>query len=114
MSLIHLEKSVLTFHLKEILDDGHESHPLTWLGLGILIFGPKLLPTVAISQPTTPTRLKTRRSGHTQMSLSQWIAEAKQRELATRLYATIETKTSLSPGTNPQKPDSIAYPFRFS
>ncbi|WP_416668632.1 hypothetical protein [Egbenema bharatensis] len=39
MSLIHLEKSVLTFHFKEILEDGHGNHPLTWLGLSVLMLG---------------------------------------------------------------------------
>lgn len=95
MSLIHLEKSVLTFHLKEILEDGHGNHPLTWLSLGILIFGPKLLPSGAKSQPATQVP-KIQRSGHTQISLSQWIAEAKQRELESQLYTAIGTQTTLS------------------
>ena len=84
MSLIHLEKSILTFHLKEILEDGQVNHPLTWLGLSVLIFGPKLLPTFAKrSQPVTQklvTQTKST-SGYTQISLSQWIAVARKREL---------------------------------
>jgi len=94
MSLIHLEKSVLTFHLKEILEDGHGNHPLTWLSLGILIFGPKLLPKAAKAQPAT--QLPSRRSGHIQITLSQWITEAKQRELESQLYTAIGSQTALS------------------
>lgn len=82
MSLIHLEKSVLTFHLKEIIEDGHGNHPLTWLSLGLVIFAPKLLPAATkISQPATKTLPKPQRiaSRNTPISLSQWIAEAEQR-----------------------------------
>jgi hypothetical protein len=100
MSLIHLEKSVLSFHIKEILEDGHGNHPLTWLGLGILIFGPKLLPTVTkASRPATQNLLKAKYSpglGHAPMSLSQWIAEAQKRELETQMYAAIEAHAALS------------------
>ncbi|MBE9143032.1 hypothetical protein [Planktothrix mougeotii] len=84
MSLIHLEKSILSFHLKEILEDGQVNHPLTWLGLGVLIFGPKLLPTfVKGSQPVNPKLVNQTKStsGYTQISLSQWIAVARKREL---------------------------------
>ncbi|WP_449418183.1 hypothetical protein [Phormidium nigroviride] len=95
MSLIHLEKSVLTFHLKEILEDGHGNHPLTWLSLGILIFGPKVLPSAVKSGPATKI-LPAKQSGHTQISLSQWVTEAKQRELAAQRYTVIETQAALS------------------
>jgi hypothetical protein len=109
MSLIHLEKSVLTFHLKEILEDGHGNHPLTWLGLGILIFGPKLFPSVAnSSQPVTQARLKAKRSGHLRISLSQWIAEAKQRELTNQLYTAIEYQAAMSAEENShQRADGV-------
>lgn len=91
MSLIHLEKSVLTFHLKEILEDGHGNHPLTWVGLVILIFGPKLLPSIVqTSRPLRKSLTQAKHSGHTQITLSQWVAAAKQRELATQLYPAIE------------------------
>lgn len=90
MSLIHLEKSVLTFHLKEILEDGHGNHPLTWLGLGLLIFGPKLIPAAAKdSQSRQNLLLRSRQSRYTPMSLSQWIAEAQQRELTNQLNAAL-------------------------
>jgi len=91
MSIIHLEKSVLTLHLREILEDGHGGHPLTWLGLGLLIFGPKLLPLGAKSsqpaQPASPQKRLT--SGHTPISLSQWVAEAQKRELEAQMYGAI-------------------------
>jgi hypothetical protein len=71
MSLIHLEKSVVTFHLKEILEDGHGNHPLFWVGLGVLVLAPTLLPD---PQPLNP-RLKT--GERTEVSLSEWVAQAK-------------------------------------
>jgi len=98
MSLIHLEKSVLTLHFKEILEDGHGNHPLAWLGLGVLILGPKLLPTVenssqSVSGATTrPTLPSSQRSG---IPLSQWVA-AKQQELSVQ-----EQSTQNQPTFNP-------------
>lgn len=105
MSLIHLEKSVLTFHLKEILEDGHGNHPLTWISLGILIFGPKVLPSAVKSGSATKI-LPAKRIGHAQISLSQWVAEAQQRELATQLYTAIETQKALSSEKGHLKPDA--------
>lgn len=43
MSFIHLDKSIVTFHFKEILEDGHLGGPLTLVSLGALLLGPKLL-----------------------------------------------------------------------
>lgn len=43
MSFIHLDKSIVTFHFREILEDGHLGGPLTLVGLGALLLGPKLL-----------------------------------------------------------------------
>lgn len=106
MSLIHLEKSVLTFHLKEILEDGHGNHPLTWLSLGILIFGPKVLPSAVKSQPATKMLKAKRSEEHTQISLSQWIAEAKHRELAAQGYTVIENQAALSSEKGKLKPDT--------
>lgn len=94
MSLIHLEKSVLTFHLKEILEDGHGNHPLTWLSLALLIVGPKLFSTTAnISQPVTKTRPKSR--GYAPMSLSQWVAEARKRESVSQMSGLIDPASAL-------------------
>jgi hypothetical protein len=67
MSLIHLDKSVLTFHLKEIVEDGHVGSPLILLGLGLILFAPKVL------APKKAPR---------SVSLSEWVAEA-QRQQAT-------------------------------
>lgn len=89
MSLIHLEKSVLTFHFKEMIEDGHGNHPLTWVSLGVLVFGPKLLPAVAkISQTKIQTVSKPRLSSspRREIPLSQWIAEARERELPNSIY----------------------------
>lgn len=95
MSLIHLEKSVLTFHLKEILEDGHGSHPLTWLGLSLLILGPKLFPTAstAASSLVQPKRSS---AGFTPVPLSQWVAAAQKRELEAQMYAVLEAHQSAS------------------
>lgn len=43
MSFVHLDKSVVTFHFKEILEDGHLGTPLTLVGLGALLLGPALM-----------------------------------------------------------------------
>jgi hypothetical protein len=66
MSFIHLDKSVVTFHFKEILEDGHLGGPLTLVGLGALLIGPKLL---AKSQRESASPY---RPG---MSLSQWVKQ---------------------------------------
>jgi hypothetical protein len=112
MSLIHLEKSVLTFHLKEILEDGHGNHPLTWLSLGLLILGPKLLPSVAKSdQPgqTTPFKSKWLISGHPPTPLSQWVAEAQRREVTAQMYAAIESHSTPSTEVGQQPLDAILH-----
>ena len=104
MSLIHLEKSVFTFHFKEMLEDGHGNDPLTWLGLAVLLFGPKLVPALAkTSRPVAKTLLK---QGFTQTAipLSQWIAEAQKRELQTQQYVVISTPIQ----TSENKPQASA------
>lgn len=93
MSLIHLEKSVLTLHLREILEDGHGNHPLTWLGLSLLVFGPKLFPAAA-----TLKQHRKLPSGFTPVSLSQWVAEARRRELESQMYAVLEARPTYSSG----------------
>ncbi|OAB57624.1 hypothetical protein AY600_12350 [Phormidium willei BDU 130791] len=82
MSLIHLEKSVLTFHFKEILESGDNSHPLTWLGLGVLLFGSPLLPLLSQPRRDQPTQSGRRVQG--EIPLSEWIAQAQQRSQLTR------------------------------
>ncbi|MGI0493672.1 hypothetical protein ACN4EG_17970 [Alkalinema pantanalense CENA528] len=82
MSLIHLEKSVLTFHLKEILEDGHGNHPLTWLSLGLLLLAPTLFaPLTKTSTASRRTLHDTARSGHLHMPLSQWVTEIQSQQM---------------------------------
>jgi hypothetical protein len=66
MSFIHLDKSVLTFHFKEILEDGHLGGPLTLVSLGALLIGPKLA-AKAQSESASPYRPG--------VSLSQWVKQ---------------------------------------
>ncbi|MCG9886087.1 MAG: hypothetical protein MH825_11040 [Cyanobacteria bacterium] len=55
MALVHLDKTVVTFHFKEILEDGSLSNPLTLLGFGALLLGPKLLePSAPVQSPYRP------------------------------------------------------------
>lgn len=46
MSLIHWNKSVLSFHLREIAEDANDSHPVALLGLGTIAVASLLLPAV--------------------------------------------------------------------
>jgi hypothetical protein len=64
MSFIHLDKSVITFHFKEILEDGHLGGPLTLISLGALLLGPKLL-SQSQSRSASPYRPG--------MGLSEWV-----------------------------------------
>ena len=66
MSFIHLDKSIVTFHFKEILEDGHLGGPMTLVGLGALLLGPKLL-AKSSSQSTSPYRPG--------MGLSEWVKQ---------------------------------------
>jgi hypothetical protein len=66
MSFIHLDKSVITFHFKEILEDGHLGGPLTLMSLGALLLGPKLLaqPQKQSASPYRPG-----------VSLAEWVKQ---------------------------------------
>ncbi len=46
MSLIHWDKSVLSFHLKELIEDGHGNHPIALAGLGAIAVSSLLVPAV--------------------------------------------------------------------
>ena len=46
MSLIHWDKSVLSFHLKEIIEDGYGNNPLALAGLTALAVSSLLVPAV--------------------------------------------------------------------
>jgi hypothetical protein len=107
MSLIHLEKSVLTFHLREILEDGHGGHPFTWLGLGALILGPKLLPIVVkAAQPVV--NILPVKPLQQPVSLAQWIAEAKQREMAFATATELKTTAQVSIVPCDQPSDAVS------
>ena len=47
MSLVHLKKSVMTLHLREIVEDGTGTNKAALVGLGAILLGPLVLPTVA-------------------------------------------------------------------
>jgi hypothetical protein len=46
MSLIHWDKSVLSFHLKEIIEDGHGNNPIALAGLSAIAVSSLLVPAV--------------------------------------------------------------------
>ena len=46
MSLIHWDKSVLSFHLKEIIEDGHGNNPVALAGLSVIAASSLLVPAV--------------------------------------------------------------------
>ena len=46
MSLIHWDRSVLSFHLKEILEDGHGNSPVALAGLSAIAASSLLVPVV--------------------------------------------------------------------
>ena len=79
MSLIHLEKSVFTFHFRELLEDGHAGNQLALFGLGVVLMGPKLLPTIAkASRPVAKQLVKTKYSYRPQITLSEWVNQSRQ------------------------------------
>ncbi|MGD1855214.1 MAG: hypothetical protein ACFB2W_13305 [Leptolyngbyaceae cyanobacterium] len=78
MSLVHLEKSVLRFHFRELLEDGHNGNYLALVGLGAVILGPKLLPTIAkVSRPVAKTLLKSSYSHRPQLTLHEWVNQSR-------------------------------------
>ncbi|MFH7242834.1 MAG: hypothetical protein ACHWZW_08290 [Spirulina sp.] len=75
MSLIHLDKSVLSFHFKEILEDGHFGSPLTLVGLAALMVGPKLFSSAESGSSGIRSARSAYRPG---VSLTTWVAQAQQ------------------------------------
>jgi hypothetical protein len=66
MSLIHWDKSVLSFHLKEVLEDHQRGDRTALVGLGAIFVGTVVLPaTVKLGKPLLKSIIK---SG---LSLSQ-------------------------------------------
>jgi hypothetical protein len=47
MSLVHWDKSVLRFHLKEIIEDHHAGNSTALVGLGAILLGTTVLPAAA-------------------------------------------------------------------
>ena len=60
MSLIHWDKSVLSFHLREIVEDGHnDSHPLVLAGLSAIAVSSVLVPVVTkLGRPILKSAIK--------------------------------------------------------
>ena len=46
MSLVHLKKSVVTLHLREMVEDGQTNDRFALLGLGAFLLSPLVAPTV--------------------------------------------------------------------
>ncbi|MEM8602759.1 MAG: hypothetical protein AAGF24_02845 [Cyanobacteria bacterium P01_H01_bin.121] len=78
MSLVHVEKSVLSFHFRELLEDGHAGNQLALVGLGLVILGPKLLPTmVKVSRPVAKKLVKSRYTYRPRITLTEWVNQSR-------------------------------------
>ncbi|MDY7012569.1 MAG: hypothetical protein SVX43_03020 [Cyanobacteriota bacterium] len=81
MSIIHWNKSVLTFHLKEIAEDGEANHPLTLLGLSAIALGPLVLPAAAkLGRPLAKAAIKSYLSLSEQPKISGTPAPVRDRQ----------------------------------
>jgi hypothetical protein len=81
MSLIHLDKSVVSLHVKEILEDGHLGGPLTLMSLSALFFGPKLLSNLTVAPRRVTQRSTSANSPYRPcMSLSAWVAHVQKQQ----------------------------------
>ena len=59
MSLIHWDKSVLSLHLKEIIEDGHGNSPVALVGLSALAVSSLLVPAITkLGRPFLKTAIK--------------------------------------------------------
>ncbi|MGV2829344.1 hypothetical protein [Myxosarcina sp. GI1(2024)] len=59
MSLIHWDKSVLSFHLKEIIEDGHGNNPVALAGLSAIAVSSLLVPAVTkLGRPLIKAAIK--------------------------------------------------------
>ncbi len=96
MSFIHLDKSIVTFHFKEILEDGHLGGPLTLVSLGALLLGPKLL-----SQPQSRSSSPYRPG----VSLSEWVKQQQASQASARKP---EGRTPLCLANSHQDSDQLA------
>lgn len=60
MSLIHWDKSVLTLHLKEIIEDHQKGDSKAAIGLGAILLGTIALPAAAkLGRPVLKSIIKT-------------------------------------------------------
>jgi hypothetical protein len=59
MSLIHWDKSVVSLHLKELIEDYHKGDPTALVGLGAILLGTVVLPaTVKLGKPLLKSVIK--------------------------------------------------------
>ncbi len=59
MSLIHWDKSVLSFHLKEIVEDGNGNNPVALVGLSAIAASSLLIPAVTkLGRPILKAAIK--------------------------------------------------------
>lgn len=59
MSLIHWNKSVLTLHLKEVLEDHQAGDPRALLGLGAILVGTVVVPAASkLGKPALKSIIK--------------------------------------------------------
>jgi hypothetical protein len=60
MSIIHWDKSVLTLHLKEVLEDHHRGDSTALIGVGAILIGAIALPkTLKMTKPLIKQAIKT-------------------------------------------------------
>lgn len=71
MSLIHWDKSVLSFHLKEIIEDGHGGHPIALAGLSAIAVSSLVVPAVTkLGRPLIKAAIKNSLSFERESTLS--------------------------------------------
>ncbi|MGK7921324.1 MAG: DUF5132 domain-containing protein [Trichodesmium sp.] len=77
MSLIHLRKSVLTLHLREMVEDGQTNNQLAILGLGAIFVGPLVAPAVTkMARPLAKAVIKSGLSLYEQSKVT--VAEVRE------------------------------------
>lgn len=60
MSVIHWDKSVLTLHLREVLEDHHRGDSAALIGAGAILLGAIALPkTAKLTKPLIKQAIKT-------------------------------------------------------
>ncbi|NJL01120.1 MAG: hypothetical protein HC910_11365 [Spirulinaceae cyanobacterium SM2_1_0] len=83
MSFIHLDKSIVSLHFKEILEDGSPMGTVALFSLGALLLAPKLAATLSVAPKSVAAVSAQPRSPYRpQMSLSAWVARQQQQRAA--------------------------------